>query len=259
MNVIVVSGGFDPIHSGHIEYLKSARSKGDILVVCLNSDQWLEKKKGKYFLQFSERAAILEAISYVDKVIDFEDDNLGSCINGLRKVQEIFPNDQIFFCNGGDRNKDNIPEMSLEGINFLFSVGGDNKINSSSSILKKWQFDHEKRVWGEFYNLYELPGVKVKELIVFPQSGMSFQRHKKRNEIWFIADGECSVNFSKGDPADFEEIKLKKNETFFVNVNCWHQIFNDKKNLCRIIEIQFGDQTIEDDIERICYYPETPK
>ena len=77
MKIIVVSGGFDPIHSGHIAYLNSAKALGDILVVALNSDEWLTQKKGSYFLPYSERKLILESFAVVDKVIDFEDDEKG--------------------------------------------------------------------------------------------------------------------------------------------------------------------------------------
>ena len=77
MKIAVVSGGFDPIHSGHIAYLNSASKIGDILIVCLNSDSWLEKKKGQYFLPFHERKNILENLSMVSKVIDLEDDDEG--------------------------------------------------------------------------------------------------------------------------------------------------------------------------------------
>ena len=83
MRIVVVSGGFDPIHSGHIAYFKAARSHGDKLVIALNSDEWLIKKKGKEFMPFEERKVILENINCVDKVIGFEDDDLGSCINAL--------------------------------------------------------------------------------------------------------------------------------------------------------------------------------
>ena len=139
MKIVVVSGGFDPIHSGHIEYFKSAKEHGDKLIVALNSDKWLERKKGKFFMPFSERYSIVSSIYYIDEVIDFDDDHLGSCINALEKIKKLYPDDEIYFANGGDRNNQNIPEMSVKGINFLFSVGGDNKKNSSSWILNKWQ------------------------------------------------------------------------------------------------------------------------
>jgi len=148
MKLIVVSGGFDPIHSGHIAYFKSAKSHGDKLIVALNSDSWLEKKKGKFFMPFHERKAIVESIQFVDDVVGFEDDNKGSCINALEEIKKSYPNDDIYFANGGDRDIKNIPEMSVSGINFLFSVGGDDKKNSSSCILNKWQYYFEERQWG---------------------------------------------------------------------------------------------------------------
>ena len=122
MKLIVVSGGFDPIHSGHIAYFKSAKSHGDKLIVALNSDAWLEKKKGKFFMPFHERRSIVEAIKYVDEVISFEDDEKGSCINALEAIKKTYPNEEIYFANGGDRDKKNIPEMSVSGINFLYST-----------------------------------------------------------------------------------------------------------------------------------------
>ena len=155
MKIVIVSGGFDPIHSGHIEYIKSASKHGDRLIVALNSDQWLSNKKGKFFMPFEERKAILESIALVDEVIDFEDDKLGSCINALEKIKNLYSGDQLYFANGGDRNNSNIPEMSVSGIEFLFSVGGDDKKNSSSWILKSWQYPSEERIWGSFFNLYE--------------------------------------------------------------------------------------------------------
>ena len=210
MKIIIVSGGFDPIHSGHIAYFKSARSLGDKLVVALNSDQWLINKKGKFFMPFNERKAIIENCGNVDTVINFEDDDLGSATNALLKVKEMFPEDDIAFANGGDRNKANIPEMSVEGVEFIFSVGGDDKKNSSSWILKKWQYYHEDRIWGSFYNLFEGEGVKVKELIVDPGKGMSFQKHFKRHEIWLVSQGSCVVNYSKEKPENRENVTLNK-------------------------------------------------
>ena len=138
MKIAVVSGGFDPLHSGHINLLESAASYGDKLVVLLNSDEWLIEKKGKEFMSFEERKVVLENISCVDQVISFEDDDLGSCINALKSIKNMFPNDEIIFANGGDRNRENIPEMIEEGVQFLFGIGGNFKKNSSSSILDEW-------------------------------------------------------------------------------------------------------------------------
>lgn len=254
MKISVVSGGFDPIHSGHISYIRDASKLGDKNIVLLNSDSWLEKKKGKAFMPFSERKIILESMAFVDEVLDFTDDEIGSCINGLMKVKALYPNDEIIFCNGGDRGSDNIPEMQLDGITFMFSTGGNNKINSSSWILKNWQYPSEDRVWGTFYNLFEDSGVKVKELIIQPKNGMSFQRHLKRNEIWLVTEGKCLVNYSEDAAEDKKEVLLNKFDQFFVQVKHWHQITNPFDQICKIIEVQFGDKTEESDIERLYHY-----
>ena len=254
MNIIIVSGGFDPIHSGHISYLKAAKKHGDKLIVALNSDKWLENKKGKPFMPFNERKAIIESIGCVDKVIDFEDDEVGSCIHALEKAKTLFPSDQLFFANGGDRNDGNIPEMSVAGIKFLFSVGGYDKKNSSSWILKNWKYYHEERSWGSFYNLFEENQVKVKELIVHPGKSMSFQKHFKRSEIWMVSKGSCVVNYSKGNPDEKENIQLNKFDHYLVTLGEWHQITNPFEEVCHLIEIQYGEACIEDDIERTEYY-----
>ena len=155
MKISVVSGGFDPVHSGHIEYLKAAKNIGDYLIVALNSDNWLTLKKGKPFMPYQERLSVLSSFSFVDEVVSFEDDDLGSCINALEQIKLKFPKDEIIFCNGGDRNSGNIPEMQVKDISLKFGVGGESKINSSSKILKQWKGLSEERIWGEFYNLYQ--------------------------------------------------------------------------------------------------------
>jgi len=258
MKIAVISGGFDPLHSGHLSYIEAAAEYGDKLIVCLNSDEWLIQKKGKYFLPFIERQQIVKGLKFVDEVISFQDDNYGSCINGLIDIKKQYPDDKIIFCNGGDRNKENIPEMSLEGIEFYFSVGGDEKINSSSWILKDWMLESEERVWGKYFNLHQDKNVKVKELIVSPNKGMSFQRHFFRNEIWLVSRGSCSVRFSNDNPNNYEEITLNQHDYFFVNKESWHQIINLNELPCHIIEIQYGKKTEEDDIERLYYYDEMP-
>ena len=254
MKLIIVSGGFDPIHSGHIAYFQAAKNYGDKLIVALNSDAWLINKKGKFFMPFKERKAIIENLSTVDFVIDFEDDNKGSATNALIKVKALYPNDDIVFANGGDRNQENIPEMSLDGIKFIFGVGGDDKKNSSSWILKKWQYYHEERLWGSFYNLFEEDQVKVKELIVDSGKGMSFQKHHKRHEIWMVSKGSCVVNYSKDSPDNKKSIKLNKFDHYLVPLGEWHQITNPFEDACHLIEIQYGEECTEDDIERTEYY-----
>ena len=254
MKIVIVSGGFDPIHSGHIAYFDAASELGDKLIVALNSDDWLINKKGKFFMPFNERKSIIENLKKVDLVIDFVDDKHGTAINALIKVKEMHPDDHIIFANGGDRNKENIPEMSVGGIDFKFSVGGNDKKNSSSWILKKWQYYHEERIWGSFFNIFEEDQVKVKELIVLPGKGMSFQKHFKRSEIWMVSKGSCIVNYSKNDPDIKENVQLNKFDYYLVPVGDWHQITNPFNEACHLIEIQYGEECVEDDIVRTEYY-----
>ena len=138
-NIVLVTGGFDPIHSGHISYLKEASKLGSKLIVGLNSDEWLTRKKGNYFLPFKERATILKSIKYVNKVISFDDtDDTANKVIGLART---FGKGKVIFANGGDREKNNVPEIDTWGSNpqveFVFGVGG-NKTNSSSDILNNY-------------------------------------------------------------------------------------------------------------------------
>lgn len=136
----IVSGGFDPIHEGHIEMIKASAAASDGVVVLLNSDEWLCRKKGKNFYTIKTRRTILENIKGVIDVIEFDDaDNSAS--DGLRLARQKYPDVHLVFANGGDRGKDNIPEIPTcqkFKIDLAFGVGGDYKANSSSWILKKW-------------------------------------------------------------------------------------------------------------------------
>jgi len=135
--VVLVTGGFDPLHSGHIEYFRAARQLGTMLVVGVNSDAWLTRKKGQAFMPIKDRVAIIESLRMVDHCILFDDSD-DSAIEAIRNVKLIYPNSTIVFANGGDRTQDNIPEMSELDVEFVFGVGGDFKINSSSELLNRW-------------------------------------------------------------------------------------------------------------------------
>jgi len=138
--IIVVSGGFDPIHSGHIKLINNAKELGDILVVGINSDNWLIRKKGKFFMPWQERKTIVSNLKAVDYVIEFNDDD-GSALHLLKLVRQTWQNDRIIFANGGDRNETNNNEASFQDDNFefAFGIGGSYKSNSSSSILEQWE------------------------------------------------------------------------------------------------------------------------
>ena len=135
----IVSGGFDPIHEGHIEMIKSSAQSSDGVIVLANSDDWLCRKKGKNFYSMKTRKVILENIQGVIDVLEFDDTD-NSASDGIRKARAKYPNVELVFANGGDRGKDNIPETpTCEECNVKleFGVGGDNKANSSSWILNK--------------------------------------------------------------------------------------------------------------------------
>ena len=108
--IVVVSGGFDPVHKGHIALLQEAKQLGDTLIVALNSDRWLSRKKGRSFMMFEERSLILKNMRMVDDVLAFNDSD-NTAIDALEKVKKHYPNDTIIFANGGDRGKDNVPEQ----------------------------------------------------------------------------------------------------------------------------------------------------
>ena len=139
-DIILVSGGFDPIHSGHIKLINDANKYGDV-VVLLNSDAWLRNKKGREFLPFDERKIIMQNIKGVLDVLDFDDSD-NTCIDGLRKAKQKYTNSIIKFANGGDRNDETTPETAFcnqNNIEALWGIGGNDKSNSSSWILKKWK------------------------------------------------------------------------------------------------------------------------
>ncbi len=143
--VVLVTGGFDPIHSGHISYFNRARELSDRLIVGVNSDEWLRRKKGLYFLPWRERVEIISNLRMVDDVITVPDDDKGSACGSIAKCLEIA--DKVIFCNGGDRKKDNILEMDVfkdnPRVEFVFGIGGDNKMNSSSWILNDYFWERK--------------------------------------------------------------------------------------------------------------------
>jgi cytidyltransferase-like protein len=138
MKIIVCTGGFDPVHAGHINYLKHARSLGDKLIVGLNSDEWLVRKKGQAFMPFEHRAAVLSAIKYVDEVVAFDDSDDTAC-KLLEELKTSYSYAEIIFANGGDRTAANIPETRIKDVMFKFGIGGDNKQGSSSEFLQRWK------------------------------------------------------------------------------------------------------------------------
>ena len=241
-SVVLFTGGFDPIHSGHIDLINEA-SKMGTLIVGLNSDDWLERKKGQAFLPFAEREYILKQFKNVAGVIGFDDSN-SSAIDAIKKVKNMYPNDNIIFVNGGDRTSNNVPELEYfkddPRVDFIFAVGGDNKKNSSSWILEKWKYQKTYRDWGYWRVLDDKGTIKTKELVIEAGQSLSDQRHKYRSEHWYVLSGTI----------DICDKVLKPHDTIIIDPMQWHKAKNIGTEPAHIIEIQYGDKCIEDDIER---------
>ena len=251
--IVLATGGYDPLHSGHIAYFEDAKKLGDILIVGVNSDEWLSRKKGQPFMNQKERVSIVSALKSVDSVITFDDSD-GSAINAIKKCLELYPDYNIIFANGGDRTNSNIPEMyaflNNKRVIFKFGVGGEYKQNSSSQILNDWTNIKTYKQWGYYKVLYKYENsLKVKELVVEPGKSLSYQRHFKRSEYWMVAQGTATLNLENEFNGKYTEI-LEENDDVYIPVNTWHQLVNNTNDQIKIIEIQYGINCIEEDIER---------
>jgi cytidyltransferase-like protein len=253
--VVLVTGGFDPLHSGHIEYFKTARRLGNRLVVGLNSDVWLTRKKGRPFMSWDERAAIIKNLKMVDEVISFNDDDGTACHAIYQMLSKHGEHDTVVFANGGDRNPTNIPEVIKYSdhprVEFAWEVGGTDKKNSSSWILEEWKAPKTDRTWGYYRVLHESKKqIKVKELTVNPGSRLSMQRHKERSEHWFVDSGIATV-YTLDSSSDVELFGVyNKHQSLHIPVGTWHQLVNEHSEPLKLIEIQYGTNCTEEDIER---------
>lgn len=140
--VVAVSGGFDPVHIGHIRMFEEARALGDELVVILNNDNWLLKKKGYVFMDQKERKEILEALRAVDRVVLTKHGPDPEDMSVCAELRELKPD---IFANGGDRKQDNVPEVAVcaeIGSKMVFNIGHGGKVQSSSWLVDK----HRKHI-----------------------------------------------------------------------------------------------------------------
>jgi len=253
MKIVLVTGGFDPVHSGHIACFKAARALGDQLIVGLNSDEWLARKKGRAFMPWNERLAVINNLAIVDEVYTFDDED-GSARHFIQQVRAHYPDADLIFANGGDRTQDNIPEMDVidAKLQFVFGVGGSDKKNSSSWILQEWKAPRTQRTWGHYRVLHEVGAhTKLKELTVLPKTCLSMQRHDQRAEFWFVAQGEATVYTIDATSTDHEiKCSMTQHQSCWIELSEWHQLCNETDQPLRLIEIQFGENCVEEDIER---------
>ena len=254
MKIVLVTGGFDPLHSGHIAYFEAAKELGDTLWVGLNSDDWLTRKKGRPFMPWKERASIINALSVVDKVIEFNDDD-GSATDAITQTRKLNPEAEIIFANGGDRKAENIPELFDDNtgeLTFVYGVGGEDKKNSSSWILEDWKTEKTIRNWGWYRVLDNQPqnSFKVKELVIEPGKSLSDQRHFKRSEHWYVLKGVVKMETEWEGRKDTVHLDALT-RGYDIRVGTWHKASNpSNEGHAHILEVQYGDECVEEDIER---------
>lgn len=214
---IVVSGGFDPIHPGHIAMIESAAEYGEVHII-VNSDDWLVRKKGFFFQPWTERKKILEAYT---PHVHAADDTDGTVCEALRRIKPDY------FGNGGDRTNKNTPELDVcadLGIEPVFELGGG-KYSSSSTINGRQRVATR---WGSYDVLLDMPNLKVKMLNIEAGKKLSLQRHEKRSEFFFTPNGEVRVNLP----------------------GVWHAPHAPENEGLTILEVQIGASE-EGDVDRI--------
>ena len=258
-SISIVSGGFDPLHIGHIRMIDCAYVHcSKKVIVILNNDNWLKKKKGYVFMPERERAEMLTALPQVEKVIisghevDSEDMSVSK---ELKKIFEEETRDiQFQFCNGGDRNKNNVPSSEEEVCNLygaitLYGMGGEKK--QSSSILVDSAIENRvttERPWGNFKRWTGDDTWTLKTLNVKPSQAISLQYHLNRDEMWTVVSGRCTVIYGR-NVNTLKQKELGVGDTFKVKRGYLHRVQCTLEG-ATIVEVSFG-RFDEQDIVRI--------
>lgn len=250
---VAVSGGFDPIHIGHVRLFKKAKKLGDKLVVIVNNDNWLHDKKGFAFMPEIERKELIASLPEVDKVV-LTDHVPGeyfvdkSVCKMLRKLKPDV------FVNGGDRKPDGdpVPEVALceqLGIKMAYNVGRGGKVQSSSWMIQKASKPVKRtaRPWGEYYGWDQGDTWNLKTIYIKPNSRLSLQYHRHREECWLLAEGDAiaTLHDSRGKP---QRIQLKKGVMYCVGKKQVHRLESKKGGI--VVEVAYGNFD-EEDIVRL--------
>ena len=224
---------------------QKAKELGDHLNVVINSDEFLEEKKGYSFMNFEERKEIILGFSCVDEVtkcIDL-DNTVCKTLEMLCKKNAI-----DIFANGGDRkNIQDIPEYKVckeNNIELFFGIGGG-KIQSSSELTEPFLNYTEERPWGSFENILDEKNYLVKKLTINPKQKLSLQYHNHREEHWIVTNGKGKVIISG------KEFPAEVGSRFFIKKKEIHRIENDFNEPLILIEVQLGEKILEGDIVRL--------
>jgi len=246
---VAVSGGFDPLHIGHVRLFKAAKALGDKLVVIVNNDNWLQMKKGFVFMPQKERVEIIRAFPFVDKVVTTDhkiNDPDRSVVRALRKLKPAI------FANGGDRFAKNVPEVAAceeLGIQMIFRVGQGGKIQSSSSMVSAARRPASQtiRPWGKFFGWDRGNGWYLKTIYIKPRKRLSLQYHRHRGEYWMLVEGDATATLQKqgGNPS---RITLRKGELLYADRKDIHRLESRRGGI--IVEIAMGNFD-ENDIVRL--------
>ncbi len=247
----MVSGGFDPIHIGHVRMFERARKLGDKLVVVINNDNWLMNKKGFVFMPEKERREIIGMFPFVDKVVltshAIGDKDRSVC----REIAKLKP---AIFANGGDRKPDGdpVPEVDLckkLGIKLIYNIGAGGKVQSSSWMIRdaSRNFLRSVRPWGEFYGWDAGKEWKLKTIYITPGKRLSLQFHHHRREHWMLVEGDATATIHEKDGTP-RIIEMKISEPLFVDVMSIHRLESKKGGV--VVEIALG-KFDENDIVRI--------
>jgi cytidyltransferase-like protein len=253
--IVVVSGGFDPTHEGHLALFNAAAEYGKVHVL-LNSDEWLTRKKGSFLLPWETRKELLINLSAIHRVhaVDDQDDTV---CNGLEELRKTYPNTKMLFANGGDRKEGNTPETFVcrtYKIEVLWNIGGE-KVNSSSALLSEYEHKHKikhliSRNWGTYEIIAQGRGFLTKILTIFPRKHISYQRHLHRTEEWLVLEGS-GLFIRDHNKFDGMVRKMYPTDRMGIPPLTWHWVKNTSQNEpLRILETWFGDILEESDIER---------
>ena len=247
---VAVSGGFDPLHIGHVRMFKEARKLGDKLVVIMNNDNWLRAKKGFAFMPQKERGEIIRMFPFVDKVVFTDHKKDDADMSVVRTLKKLKP---AIFANGGDRKPagDPIPEVVLckkLGIKVIYNVGKGGKVQSSSWMINAARRPASKTVrpWGEYYGWDSGKGWNLKTIYLKARMRVSLQYHHHREEWWLLVSGDAQATTGRGK--DSQTVELKRGEVFHVEKKQIHRL--SSKLGGTVVEVAYGEFD-ENDIVRL--------